>query len=221
MTRLAPLLLAALLGGCAATSGRTPAQTLAALLSGTFDNARQFEAAPAAVKVAPRVDGLWLDRQIARFWRVDAPALGAEVIYLEWRSGSREGPISRQRLWVFRPAADGSVAMAFHAFKNPGSWAGKADSPEGFRLITKDDLVSYPESCDARFVRADKHRWQGRIRPEDCLITAQSGRTMALDVSIDILPGQLIYQEAGLLGDGKRAFHVPSAAPYRFEKQQS
>ncbi|MFM7708471.1 MAG: hypothetical protein ACKO9D_10690, partial [Gammaproteobacteria bacterium] len=118
--RRAPSLL--LLAACGLASGPVPAAAPAAApvaapaglsrdadleaivdgLVGTWDNRAQYEAAPAALKVPPTVEGEWMDLQHARFTRVAAPALGSHVVYLEWRRSGPEGEISRQRLWSFR-----------------------------------------------------------------------------------------------------------------------
>ena len=64
-----------------------------ASLVGDWDNRAQYDAAPAALKVPPTVEGEWLDLQHARFFEVVAPALGSHVVYLEWRRGGPDGEI--------------------------------------------------------------------------------------------------------------------------------
>jgi hypothetical protein len=185
-------------------------------LAGTWTNALQYRAAPDALKVEPSVDGEWLDLQYAAFHRVDAPAVGDLVLYLEWRRGAPDGDISRQRLWSFRTDADGVVRMDFHAFVDGEPYAGRGDEPGAFAAIERAALRSYAPECALRFVPV-AGGWVGRIGADECRITAASGRTMGIDAEVSLGPdGVLEYREAGRLDDGRYAFRVPPTMPYRF-----
>jgi len=59
----------------------------------------------------------------------------------------------------------------------------------------------------------------GRIDPSACRIVTQSGRTMALDVTMRVDPAGLSYRERGVLPDGTDAFLVPGHDAYRFERR--
>ena len=120
-------------------------------LVGTWDNRAQYDAAPAALKAPPSVDGEWLDLQHARFTRVAAPALGTHVVYLEWRRGGPDGEISRQRLWSFRRDAAGRMVMDFFAFRDGAPYAGQGGSPRAFEAVTLDLLRAYPPGCELDF----------------------------------------------------------------------
>lgn len=196
-------------------SSIAPAALLTAL-SGTYTNAAQYQAAPAALKVAPSVAGEWLDSQHAQFVRVDAPKIGSHVLYLEWRSGSKTGPVSRQRIWSFRTDASGATRMDFFAFVDGALWVGQAASPNAFQSLTLDKLRGYGDTCALRFV-SDGRGVVGSISGKECSITAASGRRMAIDARIDLLPdGSVQYRESGQLEDGRFAFRVPPTEPYRF-----
>jgi hypothetical protein len=206
-----------LLGSCASVGEGDDPEDVAALLKGRWDNAAQYAAAPAALKKPPKVGELWLDRQFATFAEVKAPKIGKHVVYLEWRSGGPTGPISRQRIWSFRPGTGGAVLMDFFAFKAPQRFAGKAGDKKLFKAMTLADLTVYPDDCAARFEKRGD-AWIGRIDPRLCEITATgSGRAMAIETDIVIVPGRLFrYKEAGILADGREAFRVPPERPYEF-----
>ena len=189
--------------------------TVALMLSGTFDTHKQFEAASEGLKVPPSAKADWLDRQHAVMTVVDAPAIGKRVLYVEWRSGGPKGPISRQRVW----AIDGSekvASMRYFTLKNPSAWQGQEQNKAFFKARTLDDLIGYPLTCDVRFGWVDKV--QGRVSPNDCRIVAASGRAMRLDVTMWIGPDGFSYQEAGILDSGVKAFAVPPSQPYRFDR---
>ena len=186
------------------------------LLAGDFDTQVQFDRADAALKVSPSVTGRWLDRQYASIRVVDAPVLGPNVFYLEWRSGGPSGPVSRQRLWALRP---GTSSMAFYTFKDPAPFAGRAAKAGAFRRLSLDQLLSYPAACDVQWKEAPHYETlEGRIDPITCRIVAQSGRGMRLDVTIAATERGFTYQEKGILDDGRIAFAVPPTEPYRFER---
>ena len=185
-------------------------------LVGTWDNRAQYDAAPAALKVAPSVDGEWLDLQHARFTRVAAPALGSHVVYLEWRRGGPDGEISRQRLWSFRRDAAGKLVMDFYAFRDGAAYAGQGMSPQAFMTVTPEQLRGYPPGCELDFARQGGGFF-GAVGPERCSIVAASGRRMGILAEIDIgASGTLGYRESGRLEDGRYAFRVPPTQPYRF-----
>ncbi len=195
------------------------AEQLAHLLAGDYDNAAQFEAAPEALKVPPSVAGDWLDRQHARFVPVAAPAIGAAVLYLEWRSDSADGPISRQRIWSFREDDRGELRMDFYAFVDGEAWAGRADQPEAFRALKASDLRGYGPDCALRFLPGDEGGWIGAISAAECSLVAASGRRMGIDATVEITAeGSIFYRESGRLETGQYAFRVPPGQAYRFQR---
>jgi CpeT/CpcT family (DUF1001) len=206
---LAPVAAAAI------TTREGMAVQIAGSLIGEFDTQAQFEQADTALKVPPSVSGAWLDRQYARMVQVRAPAIGKMLIYLEWRSGGPDGPISRQRIWAFDEAADG-VRMRFYTIKRPELLPARI-VPGAVLSLKPEDLIGYPAECAARFSWINQV-YTGRIDPKDCRIVAQSGRGMRLDVTIRVDRDGFDYQEAGILDSGVRAFVVPPTVPYRFRR---
>ncbi len=152
----------------------------------------------------------WVDAKDAVFARVDAPLVGDEVIYLEWRGA--DGAVSRQRLWSFRADASGRTVMDFFTFRDPAPFVGAAGRPGAFAALTPQDLVGYGEAC-ALPVVAVVGGWRASI-PATCTITARSGRVMRLQAEIERLAerrhnDRLRYRESGVLEDGAFAFEVP------------
>jgi|APFre7841882724_1041349.scaffolds.fasta_scaffold84204_1 hypothetical protein len=217
--RLALSALVLLLCGCTATRAPAdPRDALVAGLAGAWDNRQQFAAAPDSLKVPPSVDGEWLDLQHAMFTRVDAPALGDHVLYLEWRSGGPEGTISRQRLWSFRNDPADGLRMDFYAFIDGKPYAGKGTESGTFRSLTTAALRGYGPACALRFDLRGAG-FMGAISAEECTITAASGRRMGINARVALTAdGSLEYQESGVLDDGRYAFRVPPTEPYRFRR---
>jgi hypothetical protein len=214
--------LAVLLGACATTGSKnaiTP-RSVADSLIGVWDNAAQYSTAPDFLKKPPAAGRPydWLDRQHAQFWRVDAPGIGADVIYLEWRSGGPAGEISRQRIWSFRRDGSGQIRMDFFTFKTPAPYAGQGGAAGAFTNLKAEDLVGYGESCGLRVAPTQNGAWDASIAREDCQITARSGRKMGIEARVTLMPTGLLYDEAGILETGDYAFKVPGGPPYDFRR---
>jgi hypothetical protein len=211
------------LAACASTPSAPSRPDLTALsngLIGAWDTKAQYDAAPEALK-RPPVAGdayAWLDRQYAQFNRVDAPAIGAHVIYLEWRSGGPDGKISRQRLWSFRFDEAGKARMDFYTFKTPEPYAGKAAQAGAFAALKPDDLIGYGAACGLYVEPTSAATFDAKIDESQCQITARSGRQMGIDARVTLMTTGLLYNEAGILADGAFAFKVPGGPPYDFRR---
>lgn len=216
--RLLPLCL--FLAGCAATLPAPEPRPLDLdqALSGCFDNLAQYARADAALKVPPSVEGDWLDLQHACFRRVEAPAVGSQVYYLEWRKGDTQGAVSRQRIWSFRPLGEHQWAMEFYAFVDGKPWEGRGEQAGAFAALQGSDLRGYGESCALRYTRTAKGGWLGEVSAEGCRIVAASGRGMGIDARVLLHAEGIDYQESGRLDDGRYAFRVPPSQPYQFRR---
>lgn len=215
---------AVLLSGCAVRPAVTPVlltdarDLFVSSLAGIWDNSAQFAAAPASLKVPPSVNGEWLDLQHATFVRIDAPAIGDRVLYLEWKSGGPTGVISRQRIWSFRKT-DGVIRMDFYAFVDGKPFAGRAGETNAFRGLTADLLRGYGPACGLLF-DFKRDGFVGAISARECSITAASGRRMGIDATVELTADRVLqYRESGQLEDGRYAFRVPTNQPYRFVRQ--
>jgi hypothetical protein len=186
------------------------------LLVGVYDNAAQMTAAPEDLRRPPAAGHPydWIDLQHAAFFPVSAPALGEAVLYLEWRAGGPDGPISRQRIWAFRRDAAGAPVMDFFTIRAPERFAGRGAEPGAFAALSPDDLVGYGEACALRVALLEEGGFLAQIRPEACRITARSGRSMGIAADVRVRPGSIEYAEAGILEDGSYAFKVPGAGAY-------
>lgn len=206
------VLMTALLSGAGAACAQTPET----LLAGIWSNAAQVAAADPAL-IRPPAAGHpyeWIDLQHASFTPVVIPALPGQAVHLAWRSGGPQGPISRQRIWLFRRLADGGTAMDFYTPRQPEAMV--SSKPGAVLSLTLDDLISYGAACSLP-VTATASGFSASI-PAGCAITARSGRTMTLSARIGWDGETLRYQEAGTLADGSYAFKVPGGPAYEFRK---
>lgn len=152
------------------------------------------------------------------FKRIDAPAFGTHVIYLQWPIGAPDGRLQRQRIWTFAQHPEsGEVRMNFYTLKEPGRWLDAHLDPGKVRDMTPDDTIGYPGTCLLPVTMVE-----GRIHasiPSTCEIVSQSTRTtMTLQSNITITPGQITYKEGGLRPDGTVVFTVPPTGHYVFDR---
>jgi hypothetical protein len=207
--------------GACASAPRVDLGGYVSALEGAYDNSAQYAGAPADLKRDPAAGFPyeWLDQQYGVFKRVEAPALGQHVMYVEWRKGGPEGAISRQRIWFFRVDESGAPRMDYFAFHKPEAFAGKADLAGAFAQLTVQDLKGYGPACALHLTPRGRGAWNGRIEPHECQITANSGRQMGLDVRLTIMPTGVLYSEAGVLPDESFAFKVPGGPPYDLRRR--
>jgi hypothetical protein len=191
-------------------------------LIGAWDNQAQIAAAPKEL-LRPPVAGnpySWIDAQSAQFFEVSAANIAGpkdQAIYLIWRSGSATGPISRQRLWVFRPQKNGETLMDFYAFKTPEAFASAGPSSPALQAVTLEDLTAYGPTCSLSVINTATG-WTASI-PLTCAITARSGRKMKLSATLTLDGDRFSYQEHGLLETGAYAFKVPGGPAYQFTRK--
>jgi hypothetical protein len=208
-----PMMLALALSGCAIQTSSVPVANdllppaVVREAAGVFDNRAQYDAAPATLKREPAAGHPydWLDRQHATFRWVDAPLLGAHVLLLEWRRGGAEGPISRQRLWVFS-RRDDAWSMDFFTLPDAGS-APRSRLADDFRALRPEQLTGYGSACTLPAVR-DGAAVTFSI-PASCSIVSRSGRRMALSATVRFEADRIRYREQGVLEGGAVAFLVP------------
>jgi hypothetical protein len=174
---------------------------------GRYDTQRQFDAASADLKREPAAGQPyeWLDRQHAIFRWIDAPLMGERVMLLEWRRGGPDGPISRQRIWVFAQR-DGAWIMDFYTLADSGTPL-RSRLTDDFRELNVEQLVGYGRECSLGMTRGAAAVTFSI--PPTCSIVARSGRRMLLSAQVRFEADRVLYREQGVLEGGAIAFLVP------------
>lgn len=192
MRRLLPSTIPLLLAACA-TSGPQSAtpESLVAGLIGRWDNADQFERAPAPYRAAPggRADGPWIDRQ-----HVTATSPSPGRIVLEWREGGPAGPLWRTDRLTF--AREGA-AIRITGVREAGVRRIPLEGPCAF-LVTP--------TSDAHF--------DAIIDPQICRIRGEGGRVLGYQARLTLTTTGLLAEEAGVIGEDAFAFRRPDGVPY-------
>jgi len=152
------------------------------------------------------------------FKKVDVPAFGNHIVYLQWPIGGPDGRLQRQRLWTFHGDAEtGAMQMNFFTLREPERWLDAHIDPAKIREMTAEDTIGYPETCLLPVAFADATITASI--PPTCQIISQATRTtMTLQATITITPNQITYQEAATRPDGSVVFQVPPSGQYVFDR---
>lgn len=219
------LLLAALAFAEPETAPETEAEPVygtaayrASFLTGHFSNAQQYEAWQSDAQ--PDVPAYAFDLYYATHARVEAPELGEHVIYVEWRSGAADGPVSRQRLWVFRDGEERwSTGFDVFKFRDSEAFAGRADEDGAFASLTAEDLIGYPEECLVETQSPAHAGYYFTIESNDCIVTAETGDEIRLRASLRGHRHFFTYREWASTLEGQSVFEFPDAPyPYSFRR---
>jgi len=188
--------------------------TLTALMTGDFDNRRQFEAQPPAKE--PQFLLMGLQRRA-----VQVPALGTHVVYAQVNDAADPARIRRQRLFVLVPEADGSVVMNSWSFADETAARdilGRLGDLE--RMPATAFRPSLPPGCDMRWTLVAA-TWSGRVDPTTCSIRGRrDGAPMKLRSTELLGPDGLRNEEAGFTSAGEMSFGLPDGVYYEFRRSR-
>ena len=194
--------------------------TLLNWVQGSFSNARQTREGTNALADKPATADAAPDLLFPIFKKIDVPALGAHVVYLQWPMGSPEGKLQRQRIWVFADdPARNAIMMKFYTLKEPQKWLNAHLEPGKVRAMTAADVIPYPPACDLPF-RRHGDVFLGEIPRGDCKIVSQETKTsMTINGRIIVSKNQVWYNESGTRDNGAVVFQVPRSGAYEFDRR--
>ena len=201
---------------------RTDLGSLLGWMAGEFDNRQQVERAENFLHDARPDPARAPDLLFPVFARVQAPALGEHVVYLQWPMGSPEGRLQRQRIWTFEiDPARNAIIMDFFTLRAPERWRDAHLAPDTALLeITREDLIPYPPACGLPF-RRHADVFIGEIPRGDCRIVSQQTRTeMTINARVIVGRDQVWYDESGVRTDGSIVFQVPASGSYQFRRRE-
>lgn len=154
---------------------------------GRFDNDRQvFFATDLGVPEDARHE-----RIHSVFRRVDLPAFGEHVFYVEQYSGADASNIYRQRIYVFTPAPEtGEIRLDIHAPRDPARLAGAHLDADLLAGLTPADATAFPQ-C-AVYWRRQENQFIGATRRGECRVVSQrSGEALLIEDDLVLTPDAL------------------------------
>lgn len=194
--------------------------TLLEWVQGSFNNQRQVQTGTNALADASLNPAKAPDLLFPVFKKIEVPAIGAHVVYLQWPMGAPDGKLQRQRIWVFADdPARNAVMMKFYTLKEPDKWLNAHAEPTKVRGMTLADVIPYPPACDLPF-RRHADVFLGEIPRAECKIVSQQTKTsMTINARIVVGKDQVWYNESGTREDGSIVFQVPNSGAYEFQRR--
>ncbi len=165
---------------------------------GRFDNDRQvFFAAELGVPEDARHE-----RIHSVFRKVELPAFGEHVFYVEQYSGADASNIYRQRIYVFTPSAEtGEIRLDIHAPRDPARLAGAHLDPARLQGLTPDQATAFPQ-C-AVYWRRQENQFIGETRRGECRVVSQrSGQTLLIEDDLVLTPDAIWIRDRAETEDG-------------------
>ncbi len=145
----------------------------------------------------------WVARQHKIFKRVDLPAFGEYVTYVEQYQGPSADQLFRQRLYVHSVAA-GRVKTDIYAFSEADAAKAVGAHNDASKLsgLTPKDMEKLPDGCAIRW-QALGEMFLGTQTPDDCLYTPQGfDRQVRLRDTITLTDTSMTTQTEILSADG-------------------
>lgn len=147
------------------------AEDLANMWDGVFDTANQVNFQE---RFNQPEEG-WVARHHKIFKRVDLPAFGPTVTYVEQYAGDPPGALVRQRLYVHSVDTDTQqIITDIYAFRGDDAEAvvGAQDDPSKLALFTPAKMDKLPDGCAIRWQQRGEV-FVGTQTPEECLYTPE------------------------------------------------
>jgi hypothetical protein len=156
-----------------------------------------------------------LDRHV----RVDAPAIGAYVVYWQLNSGPDE-KVYRQQVLVFMRAESGDeIVQQAWSLREPAKFIDAFDDPAVFASLKTTDLQpSLPDGCDQLW-RKTEDGWYGRISPDTCRVWSERRKMWRRIGAEAKVEADAYWQgERGFDDDGKQLFGTQPGDMYRLQR---
>lgn len=136
------------------------------------------------------------------FKRVDLPAIGEHVFYVEQYSGGDPSNIYRQRIYLFTPVSEtGEIRLDIMAPMDPAPLVGAYRDPSLLDGLTMDDLIAYPQ-CAVYWTRRE-NQYVGVTRRGECRVESRrSGRTLLIEDDLLLTEDMIWIQDRAETEDG-------------------
>jgi len=145
---------------------------LSGWFEGVFDNQEQVWFETEGRAKVPETERH--ERVHAMHRRVDLPAFGAQVFYVEEYLDDDPEKVFRQRLVTFESAREQGIRMRLWFLKDAKFARGAQAEPARLAALTPSAASTLPE-CDV-FWRAEADQYVGRMRDKACVFGKDAGR---------------------------------------------
>lgn len=181
---------------------------------GRFDNDREVFFAEAAGIPEEGRNG----RIHSIFARVDLPAFGEHVFYVEQYSGNDPDNIYRQRIYTFTADHDANaIRLDIHAPIDVAALRGAWRDPSLLAGLTPAATISYP-GCEVYWRRRENQFVGETVRGACVVESRQSGRTLVIEDDLVLTPDAIWIRDRAETADGEYVYGNRLGLPHRLLK---
>lgn len=186
-------------------------ELLISWFEGRFDNDREvFFAEEAGIPEEGR-NG----RIHSIFRKVDLPAFGEHVFYVEQYAGGDPQNIYRQRIYRFVADAEANaIRLDIYAPDDAASLRGAWRDPSLLDGLTPADTVSYP-GCEVYWRRRENQFVGETVRGACVVQSRQSGRTLVIEDDLVLTPDAIWIRDRAQTSEGEYVYGNRMELPHR------
>ncbi|MEP3208137.1 MAG: chromophore lyase CpcT/CpeT [Maribacter sp.] len=111
-------------------------------------------------------EGGWLQVE-SHYIKVDNPAIGDNVLYVEEYRNHEPDSIYRQRIYTLDIDSTETIRVKMWPFKDKKKYVGAWRNPAVLKNITVDEINAYPDKCDL-IVKKDGDAYDMNMNGKDC-----------------------------------------------------
>ena len=187
------------------------------IFEGRYDNEQQvfFDA---DLKTPPDARN---NRIHSIFRKVDLPAFGENVFYVEQYADGDPTQIYRQRIYVFSiDSAENAIKLVIHAPKDAALLAGAYRDTSKLAGLEPAQTDAYP-GCEV-YWRREEAQFRGTMKPGACRIESRrSGRTIVVTDDLLLTPDSLWIQDRAVDAQGAYVYGNRAGVPHKLRKVRS
>ncbi|MBI1186215.1 MAG: hypothetical protein GC206_02615 [Alphaproteobacteria bacterium] len=159
------------------------------------------------------------DRVHSSFRRIELPAIGAHVFYVEQHSGGDPDAIYRQRIYTLRADhAVNAIRLDILTPRDPDALRGAHRDPARAAALTPGDLTPLHDGCAVYWRRQDA-QFVGQTERGACRIqSSRSGRTIIVEDDLVLSADAISIHDRATDADGGYAYGNRAGVPHHLRR---
>ncbi len=186
--------------------------TLLQWFPGEFDNNQQVVSERESKAANPHE---WIH---SHFVRVNQPALGPIVFYVEQYQNGNPADIYRQRLYTFAAdAAAKAIVLRIYSFPDEAAVRGAHRDPSKLNGLTLASLRALP-GCEV-YWRFDGKAFEGSMKPKACTVVSRtSGKPIFISDDLTLTADEIWISDRAVDEAGKPVFGHPEGIHHKLRR---
>jgi len=179
---------------------------------GEFDNNQQVVSERESKAANPHE---WIH---SHFVRVNQPALGPVVFYVEQYQNGNPDDIYRQRLYTFTAdAAANAIVLRIYSFPDDAAVRGAHRDPSKLAALTLASLRALP-GCEVYWT-FDGQSFQGAMKPKACTVVSRaSGKPIFISDDLTLTADEIWISDRAVDEAGKPVFGHPEGIHHKLRR---